>query len=288
MRLRLPLFRPALLLTALLTVSACQPTPEAAAPAAPAPAANTPAADATPAAATPATADASATPAAAPAPAEATPPGPIVPPQGPAPVAGKQYEQLPGGTPYQQVAGKIEVVEVFGYVCPACARFQPLVSAWKKKLPADVAFRYVPAPFGGEWIPYAKSFYVADAMGLVERSHDALIDAIHLKQTMPGEGDKPDEQKIADFYAAYGADPKQFLAQMNSFAIDAKVNGGKQFMIRTGVSSTPTLIINGKYRIANGQEYEEVLRVADHLIAQERAAMSGAAPAPASAATPAP
>lgn len=283
MRQRPPFFRPALLLMALLTASACQPTPEAAAPAATAPAVT-----AATSATTEVTPRDTGTVAAPASPVAATPAGPIVPPQGPAPVVGTHYEQLPGGTPYQAVAGKIEVVEVFGYVCPACARFQPLVGAWKKKLPADVTFRYVPAPFGAQWTPYAKSFYVAEAMGLVEPSHDALLNAIHVTRTMPGEGDPPDEQKIADFYASYGADPKQFLAQMNSFAINAKVNGGKQFMIRTGAGSTPTLVINGKYRIANGQEYEEVLRVADHLIAQERAAMAvpAAAEPVAIAATP--
>jgi thiol:disulfide interchange protein DsbA len=187
-------------------------------------------------------------------------------------VAGTDYEIIAGGQPYQPVDGKIEVVEVFGYVCPACASFHPAVSAWEKKLPADVRFTYVPAPFGPEWNPYAKGFYVAEAMGLVKRSHDALINAIHVQHTMPGEGDKPDEQKIANFYAAYGADPAQILAQMNSFAVNAKVNRGKQFMVRSGVSGTPTLIIDGKYRVTGKGGWEDKLRIADHLIAMERAA----------------
>jgi thiol:disulfide interchange protein DsbA len=244
----------------------------------------------TPATATPATpatataSDAAATAAApaTPAPAETRTPGPIVPPQGPAPVLGTEYEEIAGGTPWQAVPGKIEVVEVFGYVCPACAAFAPTVDPWKNKLPADVVFHYVPAPFGPEWDPYAKAFYVADQLGLVDRSHMALIDAIHVKNTMPGEGDKPDEQKIADFYAQYGANPKQFLDMMHSFAVATKVNQGRQFMTKAGVTGTPTMIINGKYRITGGKSYQDVLRIADHLIAKERAAMAGgAAPAPA-------
>jgi thiol:disulfide interchange protein DsbA len=110
---------------------------------------------------------------------------------------------------------KIEIVEVFGYVCPACAAFDPLDSAWKAKLPSDVRFSYVPAPFGPEWNPYAKAFYVSEAMGLVDKTHSALIHEIHVTQAMPGEGDKADEQKIADFYGKYGANPKEFLSTMN-------------------------------------------------------------------------
>jgi thiol:disulfide interchange protein DsbA len=197
---------------------------------------------------------------------------PVVPPQGPPPVAGTDYEEIAGGQPYQPVDGRIEVVEVFGYVCPACASFHPVVSEWEKKLPADVHFTYVAAPFGPEWNPYAKSYYVAESMGLVSRTHDALINAIHVQHTMPGEGDTPDEQKIANFYAGYGADPTQFLAAMNSFAVASKIARGKQFMARSGVSSTPTLVVNGKYRVTGGRGWQDKVRIADHLIAMERAA----------------
>ncbi len=192
-------------------------------------------------------------------------------------VEGTDYVTIKGGESWKPLDGKIEVVEVFGYVCPACAAFDPLVSAWKAKLPADVRFSYVPAPFGPEWNPYAKAFYVAESMGLVDRSHSALIREIHLTQSMPGEGDPVDEQKIANFYGKYGANPKEFLSTMNSFSVSAQVNKGRQFMIRSGANSTPTLIVNGKYKVT-GQSFEDMLRIASGLIAKERAA-AGAAPA---------
>jgi thiol:disulfide interchange protein DsbA len=265
-------FRLASVLLTVLTLVACS---QQQATDTPAPA---PAATAAPAETAPATpAPISTAPAAAPVAAEPEAPNnnPIVPPQGPAPVAGTDYEQIAGGQPYQPLDGKIEVVEVFGYVCPACASFHPLVSDWEKKLPADVRFTYVPAPFGPEWNPYAKAFYVAESMGLVKRTHDALITAIHVQHTMPGEGDKPDEQKIANFYATYGANPAQFFAAMNSFAVASKVKRGEQFMMRSGVSSTPTLVIDGKYRVTGGKNWQDKLRIADHLIAMERAGASG-------------
>ena len=193
-------------------------------------------------------------------------------------VEGRDYAVVKDPEPWKPLNGQIEVVEVFGYVCPACAAFNPLVSAWKAKLPKDVRFTYVPAPFGTEWNPYAKAFYVADSMNLVDRSHDALIKAIHVDQTMPGEGDPVNEQAIADFYGKYGANPKEFLSTMNSFTFAGQVNRGRQFMIRTGANSTPTLIINGKYRVM-GDTFEAMLRNASALIARERAATGGMAPA---------
>jgi thiol:disulfide interchange protein DsbA len=187
-------------------------------------------------------------------------------------VAGVDYDVIPNGQPYQPINGKIEVVEVFGYVCPACARFEPMFTAWKAKVPADVHVTYVPAPFGAQWTPYARAYYVAEDLGLVDRTHTALFRAIHLEQSLPGEGKKPDEAAVAAFYGKYGADPKSFLADMHSFSTEAKVNRGKQFMIRSGASSTPTIVVDGKYRVI-GKTYEDMLRITDGLIRMERAAM---------------
>lgn len=271
-----------LMLSLLLPVlAACGPTPPAdtTAPAetpaatAPTEAATPPAGDSTAPAAEPAT-DAAGTDA-APAesqPAQAANTNPVLPPQGPAPVAGKDYVEITNGQPYAPLNGQIEVVEVFGYVCPACARFAPEVSGWKQRQPADVRVSYVPVVFDSAWAPYAKAFYAAEAKGLVDRTHDAMFSAIHLQNKLPGEGKPPAEaEQIAAWYAGYGVDAKEFAALMNSFSTNAKIGRGMQFAQRSGVQGTPTIIVNGKYRVTGGQTYADVLRIADHLIAMERA-----------------
>ena len=255
-----------LILAALFTVAACsQEAPP------PAPATSAPATGA-PATATPAPAATAGTEAAAPAPA-----GPIVPPSGPAPVAGTDYVEIPGGQPFQPGTGKIEVVEVFGYTCPACASFEPQVQAWKARLPADVEFVPVAAPFGGYWMPYAKAYYTAQAMGLVDKTHEAMFRAIHVERSLPVQP-TPTDTQIAQFYAKFGADPQQFESTMKSFAINAKLKRAQQFLISSGVESTPTMLVNGKYRVT-GSGFDDTLRITEHLIAQERAAGSSAAPA---------
>ena len=253
------------LLFALLALSACNKTE------APAPEASTAplAADTT-----------AATSAAAPAPGEATaatpaPAGPIVPPSGPAPVAGTDYVEIAGGQPFQTGTGKIEVVEVFGYTCPHCASFEPLAAAWKAKLPADVVFTPVAAPFGGYWIPYAKAFYTAESMGLLGKTHDAMFRAIHVERSLPVQP-LPTPEQLGAFYAKFGADPQQFISTMSSFSVDAKLKRAQQFLTRSGVDSTPTIIVGGKYRVTTPTSLEDALRVAEHLIARERAARAGA------------
>ena len=257
-----------LILFAALTLAACGKQ-EAPAPAAPV-------AETAPAATSPAT-----TEAAAPAPAAEAAPNnnPIVPPQGPAPVLGTDYVEIAGGQPFQPGTGKIEVAEAFGYTCPHCATFEPLVSAWKAKLPADVSFVPVAAPFGGYWMPYAKAFYAAEGMGLLGKTHEAMFRAIHIERTLPVQG--VSDEQLGAFYAKYGADAKAFASTMSSFAIAGKLKRAEQFLVRSGVDGTPSIVVNGKYRVIATGGFENVLRVADHLIAMERAAAAPATAAPA-------
>ncbi|MGH8077990.1 MAG: thiol:disulfide interchange protein DsbA/DsbL [Lysobacter sp.] len=258
------------LLFVLLTLAACNQR-EAPAPA--------PAATEAAATATPAPADA-AVPAADLPTAPAAPAGPIVPPSGPAPVPGVDYAEIAGGEPYQPTDGKIEVAEVFSYTCGGCASFEPMLVAWKAKLPADVTLVPVAGPFGANPIPFAKAYYTAQTMGLLDKTHEAMFRAVHIERSVPVQNVTPEQ--IGAFYAKYGANPQQFASTMSSFAIDAKLKRGVQFMQRSGVESTPTIVVNGKYRVT-GKTFEDVLRITDHLVAQERA--KSAAPAePAAAA----
>lgn len=199
-------------------------------------------------------------------------------PEAPAPaadpsglVAGRDYEEIPGGQPFAPLDGKIEVVEVFNYVCPACASFQPLVNNWKTRLPADVRFGYVPAPFGRNWDPYVRAYYAAESMGIADRTHDAVFKAIHLDRKLKGERGMDSNEDIAAFYATQGVDAKQFASTMASFAVEGKFNRARQFILRGQVNSTPTMVVNGRYKM-KGTSFEDMLAKTDAMIARERAA----------------
>jgi protein dithiol oxidoreductase (disulfide-forming) len=190
-------------------------------------------------------------------------------------VAGRDYEEIPGGQPFAPLNGKIEVVEVFNYVCPACAAFQPLVNGWKARLPADVRFTYVPAAFGPRWDPYVRAFYAAESMGIAERTHDAMFNALHIERSLKGERGEDSAADISAFYGRHGVDAKQFASTMASFAVDGKFNRAKQFIVRSQANSTPTMIVNGKYKI-KGSSFENMLENTSAMIARERAQGSGA------------
>ncbi len=202
--------------------------------------------------------------------------------QGPAPVAGTDYIEIQGGQPYAPLNGQVEVVEVFAYWCGACAQFDPLVSAWKARQPADVRFTYVPAVFA-DTDNFPRAFYAAETAGVLERTHSAVFSAVHLQRSLRPNASIDD---IAAFYGKLGVDQAQMKSTMQSFAINAKLSRAKQFAIRSGIEATPTLVVNGKYRV-RGQSHDDGLRIVEQLVARERAAAStpAATTAPAASGT---
>lgn len=276
------LLAPAILLASLSACSqpATPPASDPAATPAAAPAADAPAATATPAPATNAAAPAEgATP---PATAQAATP-PTQDPNAPEPRVGTDYEAIAVPQPTWGASdGKIELAEVFSYQCVHCAEFQPLVTQYTSKLPADVRWEYVPAVFGGTWDEFARAYFAADVMGVQKRTHDAVFNGVFIEQKI--KTGKPEE--IADLYASLGVDRAKFLATMSSFGVTAKLNRAKQFGLRTGVTGTPTLIINGKWRVnvTPDRGFKGMLETANYLIEKERAAsanLSGPATDPA-------
>ncbi len=202
------------------------------------------------------------------------------------PRAGVDYELIESPQPTFGPPGKIEVAEVFSYHCIHCADFQPFVNKWKTNLAGDVQFAYVHAAFGGAVDNLARGFFAADSLGATAKAHDAVFKAFHVdKKIKQGTIDE-----VADVYASLGIDRKKIVETMNSFGVTSKINRSKQFAQRTGVNATPTVIVNGKYRVNSTQDrgYQGMLSTIDWLIAKERAAASAAKPAAAPTAKPAP
>ena len=257
--------------------TATTPAPAPAAEAAPAaePAAETPAPAAETTETAPGDTASTETPAAegdTPAPAAPEAPAPAPAPvvdMANAPREGIDYTVLATPQPtYGQ--GGIEVAEVFAYTCIHCANLQPMLNTWKPTLPSDVRFVYVPGAFGGVSDNFARGFFAAEAMGLLDKTHDAAFKAVLIDRKFQ----TGSVEEIADFYASQGADRAAFLSTMQSFAVDAKVNRARQFALRTNVNSTPTMIVNGKYSaVANGERGAEgLLQTVEWLVARERAA----------------
>jgi thiol:disulfide interchange protein DsbA len=186
--------------------------------------------------------------------------------QGAAPVEGRDFVRLNVPAPVA-AGGKIDVVEFFSYGCPHCFTFEPILEAWLKRLPADVAFRRVPAAFNGPFEGYAKLFLALEAMGLTETLNRRVFNAIHVqRQRLDKDAD------IAAFVQANGADGAKVVEAMKSFGVATKLKQSKQLFDAYKIDGVPTIGIHGRWftspALANG--HERSLAVADALIQRAR------------------
>ena len=163
---------------------------------------------------------------------------------------------------------KIEVVELFWYGCPHCYSFEPKLNKWKKTMPANVTFKRIPAIFPNRksWETHARAYYTAELLGVVDKIHQPLFDALHKHKQKVFT-----EDALANFFAQHGVDQKTFKDTFNSFGVTMKVNIARDLTRRYQIDGVPTVIINGRYRthasLTNGQA--GMLKVIDYLIQKE-------------------
>ena len=196
--------------------------------------------------------------------------------------AGQHYQVLPQAVP-QQDGNKIQVTELFWYGCGHCYHFEPLLNNWKNDVPGDVELTKIPAIWQPVMEVHARMYYVADAMGVLDKMHAPIFNAINNQRKMFATRDgrewNPDLAAIEELFSANGTDGAKAAKLMNSFSISSKVKQGMANQRAYQLSGTPEVVVAGKYRIStslpglkgksNGQEL--MLQVADYLIAKERA-----------------
>ena len=196
-------------------------------------------------------------------------------------VEGRHYYPV---TPAQHTsvpAGKVEVTEVFSYGCPACNQFQPIVEKLKAALPPNAQMTFVPAGFlpRENWPMYQRAYYANQVLGIAEKMHKAMFDGVwksgEIAYTDSSNRIKSRLPSIEDA-AAYvaktgGVKEDAFLAAAKSFGVEVKIKSADAFVNNTGSLSTPTFVVNGKYRLdpTSAGSTDNLIALIKYLVAKE-------------------
>lgn len=176
------------------------------------------------------------------------------------------YERVQPAVP-SSVEGKVEVVEMFWYGCPHCYNLEPHVKRWLKRKPKNAEFVRIPAIFGRpDWVLHARAYYTAEVLGVLDKTHEAMFDAIHgQKKHLNTEDD------ILKLFIQHGVTEQDFKRVFKSFAVEAKVRRAKDLSQRYGIKGVPALVVNGKYRtgsqLAGGNA--KIFQVVNQLVKEE-------------------
>lgn len=202
---------------------------------------------------------------------------------------GENYFRIVPAQNTNVAPGKIEVTEAFSYACPFCAQFNPLVEQLRRSLPANTEWVYLPASFNRaeDWPMFQRAACTAQVLGILDKTHDAMFEAVwktgelavadpdthRLRSPMPSIED------AARFYNRLTGVPVQkFLDTARGFAVDARMRVDDGLMTAYQVDSTPTLIVNGKYRVTvqSAGGMKEMVEVTRWLVGQEDAGRKAA------------
>ncbi|MEP7298726.1 MAG: thiol:disulfide interchange protein DsbA/DsbL [Burkholderiales bacterium] len=182
------------------------------------------------------------------------------------PAEGAQFLKVDPPVP-PMAPGKIEVLEFFSYACPHCAAFEPAIEAWTKKVPADVVFRRVPAPFLMNAENFMKTYFALETMNQVDAMQRKIFNAVHIDRLHL---DKPAD--IAALVGKSGIDSAKFLDVLNSFSVATSVARAKKLAAAYKLDSVPTMMVNGRYSTSPSQAggSEQTIAVVDFLVQKSR------------------
>ena len=158
------------------------------------------------------------------------------------PVEGINYRRL--SNPLPTSPGKIEVNEFFWYGCPHCYAFDPVLTAWVKRLPADVVFRrmHVGKTFHPRVGPHQKLFLALEALGKEGALHEAVFNAFQVQRL-----ELDDDDQVIDLAVKLGVNRATFTQMYNSFGINAKMAEIDKQFVAYGMDGVPSLSVGGRY-----------------------------------------
>jgi len=188
--------------------------------------------------------------------------------------AGVHYEELlvpsaPADT------STVEVVEMFSYACIHCFNFDAAVHEWSLRQNEGVTFTRIPAIFSQAWALLAQSYYTAEALGVSDKTHDALFEAIHTRK----EDLRTPTAIAALFKRVADVEEGDFQKAFDSFSVRSKLQQADSRARQFRLQSVPTMVVNGKYKTSSTMAGTNIgmLQVVDFLVKKEQAAQSAEA-----------
>jgi len=185
---------------------------------------------------------------------------------------GQHYFRLMPTQPTVGGADKIEVAETFMYSCPHCFTLEPYMQKWLETKDPGVRFVRIPAVFNRLAMMHAQTYYTAELLeknGMIADLGD-FNNAAFIEYHNRGNRLTRIEA-IQKLFERFNVSAEEFDKAWNSFPVNQKMRVGADLARRYGITSVPTIVVNGKYRTsaADAGGYDELLELIDELTVRE-------------------
>ena len=180
--------------------------------------------------------------------------------------AGVHYELLDNPTKVRDPS-KIEVTEVFWFGCNHCYALEPYIARWKRDIPLDVTFIKSPATWNDMLKTHARIYYTAKALGIEQQFVPAAFNTIQNEGRM-----LTGNTELEYYFRGFDVEKDRYKAVSTSFGVRNAVDQADKKMKDWKVTGVPSLVVNGKYKVAASRSVrtDELFDVVDFLIEKER------------------
>ena len=180
--------------------------------------------------------------------------------------AGVHYELLDNPTKVRDPS-KIEVTEVFWFGCNHCYALEPYIARWKRDIPLDVTFIKSPATWNDMLKTHATIYYTAKALGIEQQFVPAAFNTIQNEGKM-----LTGNTELEYYFRGFDVQKDRYKAVSTSFGVRNAVDQADKKMKEWKVTGVPSLVLNGKYKVAASRSVrtDELFDVVDFLIEKER------------------
>ena len=179
---------------------------------------------------------------------------------------GVHYELLDNPTKVRDPS-KIEVTEVFWFGCNHCYALEPYIARWKRDMPLDVTFIKSPATWNDMLKTHARIYYTAKALGIEQQFVPAAFNTIQNEGRM-----LTGNTELEYYFRGFDVEKDRYKAVSTSFGVRNAVDQADKKMKDWKVTGVPSLVVNGKYKVAASRSVrtDELFDVVDFLIEKER------------------
>ena len=176
------------------------------------------------------------------------------------------------------ISDRVVVTEFFSYGCGHCYNFEPLLESFESRLPDGVVVQRTPVIWNNNpgMKLLAKTYYAVEVLDVFEPVHGAVFNTIHRQRKRLSS-----PEAVRAVFVENGVDAKDFDRAFGSFGIDSMVRQAAARTEGARVQGTPSLMVNGKYRIDTRQAGSQanMLKIAAFLADKELARLERAASA---------
>ena len=186
------------------------------------------------------------------------------PPAAAALTAGVDYDLVGRGSLPAMSGGRAQVVEFFAWWCNPCYAFDAQLERWKQSVEPRIEVVRIPVVWNQRGELHARAYYTAAVLGRLDVMHGPVFAEIHDRGNPLSS-----PEAWAKLFAAYGVDPGTFDATFNSTRVDAQVERAAALASEYGITSTPSLVVGGRYLVnaTRAGSTERLFAVAEQLAA---------------------